>query len=232
MMNKQVIQQLQQHYQIVFRNPQLLEQAFTHSSYVNEHASKKHNERLEYLGDAVLELAVTEYLYRTFPHRSEGELTSLRAAIVCEPSLCHYAGKLQFGDALLLGRGEEMSGGRERAAILADAFEAFIGALYLDQGMDAVRTFLEAVVLSAVDDHSFAKLKDAKSRLQEHVQKAGLGPLQYRLLDSGGPSHNKRFTSEVLICGETYGSGSGKTKKESEQQAAAAALKKLDTGKP
>ncbi len=219
--------QLQAKLGIAFANPKLLTQAFTHSSYVNEHRSAKHNERLEFLGDAVLELAVSEYLFRTYPHRPEGELTKLRASIVCEPSLNKFAEQLNFGAYLLLGRGEELTGGRTRPALLADVFEAFIGALYLDQGMAAVERFLLSMVFSKVDTGPSVKLQDYKSQLQEKVQQIGLGSVVYQLVEEQGPAHAKRFITDVVIDGLQRGSGSGRTKKESEQRAAAEALKRL-----
>ena len=142
---KQQFQHFQEHFNIHFNNPSLLYQAFTHSSYVNEHRRKPYedNERLEFLGDAGLELTVSQFLYKKFNTMSEGELTKLRAAIVCEPSLVKFATEYSFGPLILLGKGEEMTGGRERPALLADVFEAFIGALYLDQGLDVVIEFLK-----------------------------------------------------------------------------------------
>lgn len=215
---------LQEALGIAFRDPGLLEQAFTHSSYVNEHKNTEHNERLEYLGDAVLELAVSEYLFRRFPKLPEGELTQMRAAAVCEPSLHELSRELGFGDYVRLGRGEERSGGRDRPALLADVFEAFIGALYLDRGWSEVVRFLEQTL--------FPKIKrrhqlDAKSRLQQILQQANLGDPSYRLAEELGTGRDKRFVSEVLINGKPFGSGSGRTKKEAEQQAAEEALERL-----
>lgn len=219
--------QLQQHLGIRFHNIQLLEQAFTHKSYVNEHPGAKHNERLEFLGDAVLELAVSQHLFQVYPNRPEGELTKMRASIVCEPSLYAFAEQLDFARYVLLGRGEELSNGRHRPALLADVFEAFIGALYLDQGFDAVVRFLEAVLFPKLSDTEAVLLGDFKSRLQEYVQQHDLGAIEYRLSEELGPSHDKRFVSEVLLNGRVMGSGIGRTKKESEQQAASEALDAL-----
>jgi ribonuclease-3 len=224
-MNESQLDRLQQSLGIVFRDPKLLEQAFTHSSYVNEHKNARHNERLEYLGDAVLQLAVSEYLYRRYPRLPEGELTQMRAAVVCEPSLHEASRELHFGDHLLLGRGEELTGGRERPAILADVFEAFVGALYLDQGYEAAVRFLE--------QHLFPKIKrrqrlDAKSFLQQTLQQASQGDPVYRLVEELGSGHDKRFVSEVLVGGKRLGTGTGRTKKEAEQKAAEEALQRLD----
>lgn len=223
-MNESQLDRLQQSLGIAFRDRKLLEQAFTHSSYVNEHKNARHNERLEYLGDAVLQLAVSEHLYRRYPRLPEGELTQMRAAVVCEPSLHEVSRELQFGAHLLLGRGEELTGGRERPAILADVFEAFVGALYLDQGYEAAVRFLE--------QHLFPKIKrrqlDAKSFLQQTLQQASQGDPVYRLVEELGSGHDKRFVSEVLVGGKRLGTGTGRTKKEAEQKAAEEALQRLE----
>ena len=162
-----------------FKNPTLLYTAFTHSSYVNEHRRKlfTDNERLEFLGDAVLELSVSQYLYQQYTTMSEGELTKLRAAIVCEPSLVIFANELGYGKYVLLGKGEELTGGRERPALLADVFEAFIGALYLDQGLDPVISFLEQVIFPKVEIGAFSHVMDYKSQLQEVIQQKNNGML-------------------------------------------------------
>lgn len=209
-----------------FRDEKLLKQAFTHSSYVNEHRRKPYedNERLEFLGDAVLELTISNFLFKKYPLMSEGELTKLRAAIVCEPSLVYFANSLAFGELILLGKGEEMTGGRERPALLADVFEAFIGALYLDLGIDAVVRFLENVVFPKINEGAFSHVMDYKSQLQELVQRDGAGVLEYRVLQEKGPAHNREFVSTVTLNGETMGTGTGKSKKEAEQHAAQHAL--------
>ncbi|MFC5463796.1 ribonuclease III [Lederbergia graminis] len=214
---------------IQFKNESLLMQAFTHSSYVNEHRKKPYedNERLEFLGDAVLELTVSQYLFKKFPMMSEGELTKLRAAIVCEPSLVMFATELNFGAIVLLGKGEEITGGRNRPALLADAFEAFIGALYLDQGLDVVISFLQMVVYPKVDSGAFSHVMDFKSQLQEYVQRDGIGAIEYEILEEEGPAHNRIFVSQVSLNSEVLGVGRGKSKKEAEQHAAQVALAKL-----
>lgn len=219
--------QLQAALGVEFGNVSLLEQAFTHTSYVNEHRQTRHNERLEFLGDAVLELAVSQYLFEMYPSRSEGELTKLRASIVCEPSLAAFADSFGFGSMIRLGRGEELSGGRQRPAMLADVFEAFVGALYVDQGLSAVDGFLRRSVYSRIGSADAVLLGDYKSRLQEYVQQYGKGALSYRLMSKDGPSHDRLFVSEVLLDERVLGSGRGRTKKESEQQAAAQALETL-----
>ena len=220
---------LQEKIGVRFHDESVLRQAFTHSSYVNEQRGKRiqDNERLEFLGDAVLELTVSQFLYKTFPKMSEGEMTKLRAAIVCEPSLVKFAELLQFGDLVLLGKGEELTGGRQRPALLADVFEAFVGALYLDQGLDAVFAFMEKYVYPRVDKGEFAQVTDFKSQLQEFVQQDNLGDIQYRIVEEKGPAHNREFVSEVLLNSRALGVGTGRSKKEAEQQAAARALIRL-----
>lgn len=217
-----------------FSNEKLLMQAFTHSSYVNEHRRKPYedNERLEFLGDAVLELTISQFLYKKYPMMSEGELTKLRAAIVCEPSLVEFANAQSFGSVILLGKGEEMTGGRTRPALLADVFEAFIGALYLDQGMDAVVKFLETVVFPKISEGAFSHVMDYKSQLQEFVQRDGVGIIEYQILQEKGPAHNREFISQVVLNGEILGSGKGRSKKEAEQHAAQMALDQLKENRP
>ncbi|MBW7473332.1 ribonuclease III [Paenibacillus oenotherae] len=222
-------EELQQRLQLRFHKPRLLKQAFTHTSYVNEHKQKEleHNERLEFLGDAVLQLTVSEHLYRTFPERPEGQLTRMRASIVCEPSLARFADMLAFGAHVLLGRGEEQLGGRQRPALLADLFESFIGAIYLDQGIEAVRTFLAANIFPHIDIDGGLLVKDYKSTLQERAQHAGMSPIEYRIKEERGPAHDREFVVEVHIGEQKWGMGIGRTKKEAEQQAAAEAWRHL-----
>lgn len=212
-----------------FRNQALLRQAFTHTSYVNEHRGNniEDNERLEFLGDAVLQLTVSEHLYRRFPHLSEGELTRMRASIVCEPSLVRFAEALDFGQVVLLGKGEERTGGRSRPSLLADAFEAFVGALYLDQGLEAVRAFLDRHLFAHLPEDGQAG-KDFKTRLQETAQDRGLGTPEYRVVEERGPSHEREFVVEVRIGEQVFGRGVGRSKKEAEQQAAEESLRKLE----
>lgn len=214
---------------VQFSNEKLLIQAFTHSSYVNEHRKKPYddNERLEFLGDAVLELTVSQFLYNKYPTMSEGELTKLRAAIVCEPSLVAFANELNYGEYVLLGKGEEMTGGRTRPALLADVFEAFVGALFLDKGIEVVIKFLEEVVFPKIDAGAFSHVMDFKSQLQEHVQRDGSGMIEYKILQERGPAHNREFVSQVILNGAEIGEGTGKSKKEAEQHAAQMALEKL-----
>lgn len=226
---KKQFQELQEKMGILFDNEKLLTQAFTHSSYVNEHRKKPYedNERLEFLGDAVLELTVSKFLFNKYPAMSEGELTKLRAAVVCEPSLVKFANELQFGNYVLLGKGEEMTGGRQRPALLADVFEAFIGALYLDQGLEVVERLLAQTVFPKIDNGNFTYAMDFKSQLQELVQRDSQGLLQYQILQEKGPAHNREFISRVLLNGSELGTGVGRSKKEAEQKAAQVAITAL-----
>lgn len=219
----------EQKYGIAFRDNSLLKQAFTHSSYVNEHRRRpfEDNERLEFLGDAVLELTVSRYLFQAYPTMTEGDLTKLRAAVVCEPSLVEFASELGFAQFILLGKGEEVTGGRERPALLADVFEAFIGALYLDKGLDEVVRFLRKHVFPKIDEGAFSHVMDFKSQLQEFVQRKSLGDIQYRILKEKGPAHDREFVTEVTVDDETLGVGAGRSKKEAEQHAAQKAMEKL-----
>ncbi len=223
------LSKLQDQLQIHFNNKDLLKQAFTHSSYVNEHRQKPNedNERLEFLGDAVLELTVSHYLFEHYPMMNEGEMTKLRAAVVCEPSLVLFANELRFGEFLLLGKGEEMTGGRTRPALLADVFEAFIGALFLDKGIDTVVTLLEKVVFPKIQDGMFSRTTDYKSQLQEFIQKVSSGVLEYTILDERGPAHDREFVSRVSLNHKELGTGKGHSKKEAEQHAAKTALENL-----
>ncbi|MCS1351361.1 ribonuclease III [Mechercharimyces sp. CAU 1602] len=214
-------------------NKELYAQAFTHTSYVHENKGKQvelDNERLEYLGDAVLELIVSEHLYHRFPDMSEGELTRLRSRIVCEPSLAAFAKGLHFGEYVFLGKGEEMAGGRNRPALLADVFEAFIGALFLDQGVEVAKQFLAKIVFPHIDDENWlVQITDAKSMLQEVVQQKGQGTVEYRIVDVKGPAHDRQFDAEVWLLDRRMGHGTGRSKKEAEQAAASMALKQFQT---
>ncbi|MDN4607493.1 ribonuclease III [Sporosarcina sp. F6_3S_P_2] len=220
---------LQERLSIQFNDESLLYNAFTHSSYVNEHRRKNFsdNERLEFLGDAVLELGVSRFLFATEPDMSEGELTKLRAAIVCEPSLVKFSNELHFGDFILLGKGEEQTGGRTRPALLADVFEAFIGALFLDQGMESVIKFLEQIVFPKIGNGAFSHVMDYKSRLQEIVQQTNHGNLNYEIIEEKGPAHAKKFVTVVRLEERELGTGIGRSKKEAEQDAARQAIQVL-----
>ena len=217
---------------IKFRNPELLTQALTHRSFVNEYegaGSTPDNERLEFLGDAVLDLIVADMLYRKFPHVDEGELTQLRAALVKTESLARLGARFRLGEYLRVGHGEEISGGRERLTILCRAFEAVIGAIYLDQGMDAVIDFVVPPLLELLDHIIERGLHiDARSALQERIQaRLNITP-DYRVTGAEGPEHAKEFRVEVAIGDTFIGSGVGSSKRAAAQEAARAALKQLE----
>lgn len=228
---EELIAGLNSNYDLNIKNNKNYVMAFTHSSYINEQRVLKkneHYERLEFLGDAVLEVSVSEYLYKKFPNLPEGQLTKYRASIVCEPTLVQYAKQLNFDKYIFLGKGEEKLGGRTRGALLADIFESFIGALYLDKGIIVVKNFLEHTLfleISADEDNLFT---DYKTILQEYVSKEKLGLIRYELISSTGPSHDKTFASCVLIDENSMGTGIAKTKKESEQLCAKEALDKYN----
>lgn len=212
-----------------FSNITLLQNALTHSSYANErwHDSNKSNERLEFLGDSILGMLVAEHLYKSFPDRPEGELTRMRADMVCETSLAAVAAKVELGRHLLLGHGEEQGGGRTRPSILADAVESVIAASFLDGGMAAAEGIVRRFVLCNVP---VSKLQNAdyKTALQELVQQKKNQTLSYRLAGETGPDHDKVFTAEVLLNGQILGQGTGSSKKRAEQNAARAAIEILD----
>ena len=211
-----------------FRNITLLQNALSHSSYANErwHDSLKSNERLEFLGDSVLGMVVADYLYRNFPNRPEGELTRMRADMVCEKTLATVANTLGLGQHLMLGRGEELGGGRQRESILADAVESVIAACYLDGGMDAAKQFIQKFILVNVP---LTKLKNAdyKTALQELVQQKKNQVLAYNLVGESGPDHDKEFRVELTINGKVAGVGVGSSKKRAEQAAAQVAIELL-----
>ena len=211
-----------------FRNITLLQNALAHSSYANErwHDSLKSNERLEFLGDSILGMVVAEYLYQTFPNRPEGELTRMRADMVCEQALAVVAGKLELGRHLLLGHGEEQGGGRNRDSILADAVESIIAASFLDGGMDAAKSFIQRFILCDVPTNKLHN-RDYKTALQELVQQKKNQILRYELLGETGPDHNKRFEVAVYLNELQVGQGTGSSKKRAEQLAACAAIEKL-----
>ncbi|MGX7406301.1 ribonuclease-3 [Aerococcus urinaehominis] len=207
----------------------LYEEAFTHSSYYNEHRSEfdKYNERIEFLGDAVLELVVSEYLFAHYPQLSEGELSRMRALIVREESLAQFCQDCHFNQYVRLGTGEEASGGRQRPALLCDLFEAVIGALYLDLGKDAIIHFMNQTIYPKIKRGAFDQLVDAKTALQEELQKSGRVQISYQLVGEEGPAHNRRFKVAVQVNGQTIGQGQGRTKKLAEQAAASQALQAL-----
>lgn len=213
---------------IFFKNTDLLVAALTHPSYIAEHPDEGvHNQRLEFLGDAVLGAVVADYLYHRYPEHSEGQLTKMRAAIVCETTLARLANSLRLGELLRLGRGEEATGGRHRISNLADSFEALVAAVFLDKGWDAVRRFLHGLLDRDIENILSSGCADYKTCLQEMVQQHGCERVDYVLLEESGPDHDKRFVSGVYWRSRLLGKGTGKTKKEAEQEAARAALEAL-----
>ena len=212
-----------------FKELGLLDTALTHTSYVKgDGRASKHNERLEFLGDAVLELCISEYLFTRNARYNEGDMTRLRAQTVCEAALFLVAKRLELGGLLLLGRGEDHSGGREKPSILSDAVEAVIGALYIDGGMEVARGFILSYIGGAVEEAVVdGPQKDYKTMLQEYVQKRHMGQIAYLLTGSTGPDHSKVFTMEVTVASVPAGRGEGRTKQEAGQQAAKAALASL-----
>ncbi len=210
-----------------FKDPTLLRTAFTHRSYVNEHRDEQaeHNERLEFLGDAVLELVVTRFLYDKYPNRPEGDLTAYRAALVNTITISGAATKLGMNDYLMLSRGEARDTGRARQYILANTFEAVIGALYLDQGYDAAKGFIAEHIFPLADEIVQKRLwQDSKSRFQEEAQERVSITPSYALMSEQGPDHDKRFTVGVYLGDEYVAKGDGRSKQEAEQAAAEAAL--------
>lgn len=224
---KDRLKELEQKIGYKFRDFSLLERAMMHSSYTNERSLPKYqcNERLEFLGDAVLELVSSEFLFKGSPKMPEGELTKTRASMVCEPSLALCARDIDLGSYLLLGKGEEATGGRMRDSVTSDAMEALIGAVYLDGGFTSAKEFIHRFVLTDLEDKKL--FYDSKTILQEMVQAEKLGMITYRLVKTEGPDHNKSFHTEVLIGNKVSGKGVGRTKKASEQQAAYEAILSL-----
>lgn len=217
-------QNLKKKYGIKFNNEKLLEDAFTHSSYANEHPGRRDYEKLEFLGDAVLELAVSDYLYRHFPRLNEGELTRMRSNIVRTEGFSEFAIECGFPEEINLGKGEEKAGARKRKTLLEDVFEAFNGALFLDQGMPAVQHFLHLTVYPLIAEGDFNASRDYKTELQERLQVNGPVKIEYQVIseDESKPS----FKVQLLVNGEKVSEGQGRNKKAAEQQAAQAALDK------
>ncbi|HBQ86505.1 MAG TPA: ribonuclease III [Syntrophomonas sp.] len=214
-----------QHIEISFNNQELMNMALTHPSYSQERSSSYNNQRMEFLGDAVLNFVVAEYLYNTFAHKAEGELTKIRARVVCENALNDVANLLKLGEYVRLGKGEEMSGGRQRKSILADTVEAVIGAIYLDLGMGPARNFILKYLEKIIIDTASGDYQDFKSRLQELVQSKSRKNVTYAIIEETGPAHAKDFVAGVYFNNHLLARGKGKSKKEAEQSAAASALK-------
>ncbi|XCY66105.1 ribonuclease III [Streptococcus iniae] len=220
---------LEASFQIRFSNKSLLETAFTHTSYANEHRllNISHNERLEFLGDAVLQLIISEYLFAKYPKKAEGDLSKLRSMIVREESLAGFSRFCSFDTYIKLGKGEEKSGGRNRDTILGDLFEAFLGALLLDKGVDEVRRFLNQVMIPQVEQGKFERVKDYKTSLQEILQIQGDILIDYQVVKESDPAHAKEFEVAVYANNEFISQGLGKSKKLAEQDAAKNALSQL-----
>ena len=218
------LEQLEEQIGYRFQDRKLLEQALCHSSYANERHMDRlsNNERLEFLGDAVLELATSEFLFKTYPQMPEGEATRTRASIVCEQTLALCARELGLGKWLRLGKGEELTGGRERDSITSDAMEALIGAIYLDGGFANAKEFVGNFILNDIEHKKL--FFDSKTILQERIQSTAGETLHYELVKEEGPDHNKRFTVNACLGSQVIGTGTGRTKKAAEQEAAYYAL--------
>ncbi len=209
-----------------FKRKELLNEALTHSSYANEHKSKhiKYNERLEFLGDAVLSIVVSDYIFKNCPELPEGELTKLRASLVCEKSLFEFAKQINLGEYLILSKGEQHNGGAHRPSIVSDAFEALIAAIYIDGGMEPASKHILRFVIPAIKKSKKKKINDYKTTLQEIIQKNPGEQIEYVVVGESGPDHDKHFVVEVHLNSNVIGKGGGRSKKEAEQQAAREAL--------
>lgn len=223
----ELLEELQDKIGYRFQNTDLLKQALTHSSFANEQKINKLKdyERLEFLGDAVLELVSSEFLFRENPQMPEGQLTKLRASMVCEPALAYCAKDIDLGSYILLGRGEEYTGGRYRSSITSDVMEAIIGAIFLDGGIENAKKHIYRFILSDLENKIL--FLDSKTILQEEIQKKKDAQLRYELIGESGPDHNKQFTVDAYLNDVLIGSGTGRTKKAAEQQAAYEALLKM-----
>lgn len=221
------LEEFQQIIKYRFKDIRLLQQALIHSSYANENnmLKEENNERLEFLGDAVLEIITSNYLYRKYSTMLEGELTKFRASIVCEPTLANFSKEIQLGKYINLGKGEENSGGRNRASVLSDTVEALIGSIYLDGGIEAASDFVRSTLLKDVEKRKL--FVDSKTHLQELIQKTSDTPLEYVVMAENGPDHNKLFEVVVKHKGKTIGFGTGRSKKAAEQEAAFDSIKNL-----
>ncbi|MGL5347446.1 MAG: ribonuclease III [Peptostreptococcaceae bacterium] len=230
--NKKILDNINKFEDIIdykFENKEYILEALTHSSYSNENKSYEFNERLEFLGDSVLSIIISDYLFNKEESLPEGELTKLRANIVCEESLSEVAINIKLGEHMLLGKGEEATGGRERISILADAFEAVIAAIYLDGGIEEARKFVLNYMKEIIANSRKGKIfRDYKTHLQEVLQGRGESNIWYKLMDEKGPDHNKRFIMQVGTNDEVLGTGEGKSKKEAEQSAARIALNNME----
>lgn len=224
-----LIRELERKIDYTFNNDRLLNTALTHSSYANEHKKDKieYNERMEFLGDAVLELVSSDILFNRFPNMPEGEMTRLRASLVCEVTLAYDARQLELGKYLRLGKGEEITGGRSRDSVTSDALEALIGAIYLDSGLEQAYRFVEKFVMNDIENKKL--FSDSKTHLQELVSSVSIEDvISYEIIDESGPDHDKCYEAVVKINDKVIGQGTGRNKKSAEQQAAYQALRTLD----
>jgi ribonuclease-3 len=227
------VSELQQQIACTYRDPRLLERALIHKSYAYENRLSEHNERMEFLGDSVLGLVVSELLMNALPGASEGELSRIRAAVVSEPSLAAVAREIGLGEFLLVGRGEEQTGGRDKDSLLADSLEALVASLYLDGGIEPAGAFITRFFSDRIDRVQAAGgTADHKTELQELCQERLKTLPEYRVASESGPDHRKEFTVELSIRGEIYGQGTGRNKKEAEQRAAKEALQRLGSREP
>ncbi len=228
-MNKYTLREIEENLGVYFNNHGLLKTALTHSSFGNQFKDAEYNERLEFLGDSVLQLTITEYLFNKFKNKSEGELTKIRSLIVCENSLYEIAKKLHLGQFIRMSKGEELTGGRERMSIQADSVEAVIAAVYLDKGIGFAKDFIllhfEEIIEKAINNEI---ILDFKTKLQELLQQHGEVEINYELIKFEGPPHRRKFFIDVVINGKNMGRGEGYSKKEAEQNAAKAALNRIN----
>ncbi|MCK8816924.1 ribonuclease III [Natroniella sulfidigena] len=228
--DKQKVKKLEQEIEVEFENEELLKRALTHKSYSNENRNQnlKNNERLEFLGDAILDLVISEYIFDKYSEHPEGELAKIRSVVVSAPVLAEKSKEINLGNYLLLGKGEEITGGRKRDSILADAFEALVGSIYLDQGLETVRKFiLELLTADIMTVEAGEHIQDYKTLLQELIQQNSNSRPEYSVVKEEGPDHNKEFTVQVIFEDEVLGVGIGSSKKEAQQKAAKNAIKKI-----
>jgi ribonuclease-3 len=228
-MKDQIFHEFESVISYTFSDIKLLIQALIHSSYANENNLKKieNNERLEFLGDAVLEIVTSDYLFHKYPNQQEGELTKFRASVVCEPTLAEFAREIKLGNYLLLGKGEDSSGGRNRDSVLSDSVEALIGSIYIDGGIESATSFIVNTLLFDVEERK--RFVDSKTHLQEYIQQMSDIPIEYTVISETGPDHNKCFTVHVIHESNIIGKGEGRSKKSAEQRAAFDALKKINS---
>jgi len=232
-MTKKLVNHVEKTFGVTFDDESVLVEAFTHSSYANDHREQdiKNLERLEFLGDAVLELTVSDYLYHKYPKQPEGQLTRKRASIVRAESLAKLAKEYHLHEFVRLGKGEEQMNGRNRPSLLCDVFEAFIWSVFVDQGMNVVLKVLQQILFPKIDSGAFSHGMDHKTALQELLQQNGVVTIQYKVVDKRGPDHQREFVVEVFVEGDSYGRGVGRSKKAAEQDAAKHALESLEEAK-